>query len=242
MGPRAKQEKAYDRVASELRDRILSRLIEPGQQLPTENELIREFSVSRITVRRALEILEEEHLIHRRQGKGSFVSPNPIRRIPLLIDYARSVRTHAPKLRRELLVWKWTRPPEDIREQLKLRAQEQVFYCERVDILDGRPVAFDRAYISPSFARELSEEDLAAVDFNEMWEKKSGFKISTCTQIVDAVAADSSVADRLGLEVGAPVLQGTERYFTRSKRPTGIFVNFYHPDYISLVSQFNWGG
>jgi DNA-binding GntR family transcriptional regulator len=242
MGTRAKQEKAYDRVASELRDRILSRLIEPGQQLPTENELIREFSVSRITVRRALEILEEEHLIHRRQGKGSFVSPNPIRRIPLLIDYARSVRTHAPKLRRELLVWKWTRPPEDIREQLKLRAQEQVFYCERVDILDGRPVAFDRAYISPSFARELSEEDLAAVDFNEMWEKKSGFKISTCTQIVDAVAADSSVADRLGLEVGAPVLQGTERYFTRSKRPTGIFVNFYHPDYISLVSQFNWGG
>lgn len=235
------QEKAYDRVASELRERILSRRIGPGEQMPTESELIKEFDVSRITVRRALEILEEEHLIHRRQGKGSFVSPNPIRRIPLLIDYARSIRTHAPKLYRDLRVWKWTTAPEDIAAELGVKSGEQILYCERVDVLDDRPVAFDRAFISRSFAGELSPEDLSAIDFNDIWEKKSGFRILTCKQVVDAVTADTVVAETLGVEAGGPVLCGTEYYFTDNKRPTGIFINFYHPDYISLVSQFNWG-
>lgn len=235
------QEKAYDRVASELRDHILSRRISPGEQMPTESELIREFDVSRITVRRALEILEEEHLIHRRQGKGSFVSPNPIRRIPLLIDYARSVRTHAPNLYRDLRVWKWTIAPDDIAAELKVKSGEQILYCERVDVLDDRPVAFDRAFIPRSFAQELSTKDLSAIDFNDIWEKKSGFQILTCKQVVDATAADSSVAATLGLAVGAPVLRGTEHYYTHNKRSAGVFINFYHPDHISLISQFNWG-
>ncbi len=236
-----RQEKAYERVASELRDRILSRRIGPGEQMPTETELILEFEVSRITVRRALEILEEEHLIHRRQGKGSFVSPNPIRRIPLLIDYARSIHTHAPNLFRNLHVWKWISPPEEVSEQLKMKKEELAFYCERIDILDDTPVAFDQAYIPRSFAQNLKEDDLSAIDFNDVWEQKSDFSILTCTQIVDAVHADSSVAETLNMKPGAAVLQGTEIYFTHNRRPTGIFINFYHPDYISLVSRFNWG-
>jgi len=233
-------DKAYNRVASELRERILSRQIQPQEQLPTEHELSREFKVSRITVRRALDILAEEHLIHRRQGKGSFVSPNPVRRIPLLIDYARSVRAHAPQLHRELYAWRWTTPSEEAAEELNLSTDSPVLFCQRVDVLDGTPVAFDRAYIPRSFAEGLSQEDLAAVEFNDVWPVRSGFQIVSCTQVVDAVAADEETREILRIRNSSAVLKGTEIYYTLHNRPTGIFVNYYHPDYISLVSHFSW--
>jgi len=232
--------KAYSLVASKLRERILNRELQPQQQLPTEHELSTEYGVSRITIRKALEILEEEHLIYKKQGRGSFVSPNPFRRIPLLIDYARSVRTHAPQLRRRLATSRWIIPPEEIAEELKLDEEKQLFYCERQDVLKGKTVAFDRAYILSAFAEKLSAEDLSAVDFNSVWARRANFRILSCKQTVEAVAADETVAQTLGLPEGAPVLKGTEVYLTYQRRPTGVFVNYYHPAHISLVSNFSW--
>ncbi|MFP4266992.1 MAG: GntR family transcriptional regulator [Spirochaetaceae bacterium] len=234
------EKNAYEQVASVLRERILKKEILPRQQLPTEQDLGREFNVSRITIRRALDILEEEHLIHKKQGKGSFVSPNPIRRIPLLIDYARSVRVHAPNLYRNLRQWKWSPAPEWAAQKLHIRAGELILYCERVDILNEEAVAYDRAYIVSAFADKLGEEDLKRVDFNEVWPQRCGFVITSCTQTVDAVEADEAASGILSLPPGFPVLKGMEVYKTHYNRPTGLFDNFYHPAHISLVSNFNW--
>jgi DNA-binding GntR family transcriptional regulator len=63
----------YERIASALRDQILSGGIEPGERLPTQESLSETFGVSRIVARRALDILEAEGLIDRIQGGGSFV-------------------------------------------------------------------------------------------------------------------------------------------------------------------------
>ncbi|MEX0612941.1 MAG: GntR family transcriptional regulator, partial [Pirellulales bacterium] len=75
---------AYQYVADALRRQVLDGWLGPGQVLPPERELCKQFSASRITVRRALQILADEMLIERRQGIGTFVSPAPSRRIPLL--------------------------------------------------------------------------------------------------------------------------------------------------------------
>ncbi len=232
--------KAYSRVAAELRERILGRQLRPQQQLPTEAELSTEFTVSRITVRRALEILEEEHLIHKKQGKGSFVSPYPARRIPLLIDYTGSVRSHAPNLRRLLRLWKWSPCPDWAAVELQIEPGETIYYCERTDMLGETAVAFDRAYIVQAFADRLDEDELDRIDFNDYWQKRCAFEILSCKQMAEAVKADKICAEILGLRKNDPVLRGIELYTTHNKRPTGLFDNYYHPNYISLVSNFPW--
>lgn len=232
---------AYEKVASDLRERILGGELKAQEKLPTEEELSEEFRVSRITIRRALDILSEEHLIRKKHGKGSFVSPAPVRRIPLLIDYARSVRTHAPNIRRKLRLWKWSPAPEGVAEELEIEAGNLVYYCERVDILGSTHVAYDRAYIAPAFADNLREEDLERVDFNEIWQERCRFRIVTCKQIVEAASSDENTSRILETEPAAPVLEGIEIYFTTGGRPAGLFDNFYHPHYISLVSNFRWG-
>ena len=67
----------FKEVADSLSTRIRQRELPPGVALPSENELCRQFSISRFSVRKALDILEADGLIFRQPGIGSFVSENP---------------------------------------------------------------------------------------------------------------------------------------------------------------------
>lgn len=66
----------YLQVATVVRRRINSGKWDVGWQLPTIEELMQEFGVGRVTVRQALDIVEQEGLIHRQRGRGTFVSEN----------------------------------------------------------------------------------------------------------------------------------------------------------------------
>src|SRR3954452_13327165 len=105
---------AYQYVADTLRRRILGGQYGPGVRLPAERELCQQFAASRITIRRALLILADELLIQRRQGDGTFVSPAPSRKIPLLsTDFTGSIAAHAPDLDRALESHSWQKASVD---------------------------------------------------------------------------------------------------------------------------------
>ena len=69
----------YEEIAAYLRELVAER--EPGDRLPSESELCARFGVSRMTARHAVQQLEQEHLVHRRRGKGTFVSARPVPRL-----------------------------------------------------------------------------------------------------------------------------------------------------------------
>ena len=75
---------AYNQLAQSLRENIISGKWPGGHQIETERELCLRYRFSRITVRRAMHILEEENLIVRRQGLGTFVNVRPKRKIPIV--------------------------------------------------------------------------------------------------------------------------------------------------------------
>jgi GntR family transcriptional regulator len=68
----------YRQLADDLRDRIRHEEFTVGSPIPTEAQLSREYRASRITVRHALDLLEQEGLLHREQGRGSFVRARAI--------------------------------------------------------------------------------------------------------------------------------------------------------------------
>src|SRR5262245_24463161 len=76
---RANPTPLYEQIKLILREQITGGELVPGVQLPTENELCRQYNVSRITIVKALTDLQHEGLIRRIQGKGSIVNPLPIK-------------------------------------------------------------------------------------------------------------------------------------------------------------------
>ncbi len=230
---------SYRQVAAELRDRIASGRLGPGEKLPAERDLSATFKVSRVTVRRALRILEEERLLRRIQGSGAYVSSQPHRRIPLRIDYTGAMEEHAPKLSRQVLTFEWREAGNETANQLSVPLKRKLCYVERCDSLSGKAVAFDRAWIIPEFARKLKRDDCGQVAFIETWTKREKFSVTSCSQTVDAVAAGPELAKLFGLPPKSPLLQSTEIYYA-GKVPAGLFISFYNPEYISITARFSW--
>jgi GntR family transcriptional regulator len=231
--------KGFAAIAARLRERILAGRVPSGSQLSAERVLAGEYGVSRVTIRRALRLLEDERLVRRRHGSGTYVSPQPTRRIPVMIDYTGSMRAHAPKLTRTLLVRDWRRA-ETAAGDLGVDPDADVLYVERVDRIRGRPVAWDRGYIAAAFARNLTEALLARVDFIEAWSAAAGFAVHSCRQTVEAVRADARAVARLGLGRSDPVLKSTEVYRADPRRAAGLFESFYHPGRLCVQSHFHW--
>jgi GntR family transcriptional regulator len=230
----------YRHVAEKLRQGILAGRYPPGTRLPTERNLCTQFRVSRITIRQALSLLEDELLIRRRQGSGTYVRQNPTRRIPLMIDYTGSVRNHAPTLSREVLRSRAITVPAWVVEELRVSPGANIFHAERIDRLGPAAVAWDEVYIRRDYARALTREVLARLDFVEAWCDAQRFRPTVCRQRVDAVRAGRVDAARLGLRTGAPMLKAIDIYDAVRGQPVGLFVSHYHPAYISITSRFDY--
>ena len=233
----------YQKIASTLREEILEGKWEPGGLMPTEAKLGARFSVSRLTVRHAVAILEEEGLVVRRRGSGTYVSPYPSRRIPLSleVDYTGSMRNHAPSIRRKLLSRKRNCTAEDsLAWELRLPADDKMMlWFQRADSLGKQVVAVDTGYIPSRFADQLQVADLKRVDFLEVWSHKQNFTIHFCRQSIEATGCPEEWSEVLGLAVGSPVLMATEIFESESE-VLGKFSSLYHPSHICLSSTYFW--
>ena len=234
---------SYEKAAEKLRAKILKGILPPGARLPTERDLCGLLGISRITVRQALDLLEEEKLILRRQGSGTYVSERPIQVLPLGVDYAGSVRLHAPNLSRRLVSMKWTTPAA-LRwaEALLGKLEGRILSSERIDKSRTENLAWDHAAIPEAFADKLTRRELASMDFVERWKSLQKIKISEIHQQVSAVSADELDAARLGVTLGVPILQTIEAYHSPDKEVLGVFLSHYLPGRVELRSKFKWPG
>jgi GntR family transcriptional regulator len=233
---------AYRYVADTLRRQILSGRLAPGECLPPERELCERFGASRITIRRALQILAEEVLIERRQGLGTFVSPVPTRRIPLLnTDFSGSMASHAPDLERALEMHEWRQATADVADALQLPAGASVLFARRLDLLRGTPVAFDEISLPEPMADRLEENDLAQLRFLERWQTVQQIRLIHLSQRIEAVSTKRAHLKFLKAKPGAPLLKETDILFVANGTPCGYFVSYFRHDLFQLTSTVQLG-
>lgn len=136
-------------ISRSLERRILAREFTPGDKLPTEDALSREFMVNRHTVRRALSDLQDKGIVESTQGRGSYVrrpsAPMRLQRRPRFTDHVRE-RGRIPRTQTLKLLVK----PADTRvaAQLGIRAGEPMIYLERQRFIDDEPTALSQHHFS----------------------------------------------------------------------------------------------
>ncbi len=233
----SKSSTAYSQVADALRRRILSGKLQPGEMLPPERELCEQFASSRITIRRALQILAEDMLVVRRQGSGTYVSATPSRKIPLLnADFNGSLSLHAPDISRRLDCWEWRSADEQIATLLQVRPAARVLFARRFDLLDSNPVAYDEIHLLEQTADRLGPDDLADLSFLQRWQDVQQIRLGHLTQSMEAISADRATAHRLNEKTGKPVLKELDVMYLVTGAPCGVFFSYYRHDLFRLTS------
>jgi GntR family transcriptional regulator len=177
-----------------------------GDLLPGENDLARQFDVSRNTVREALDLLRSEGLLERIPGVGTVVTtPRLTPRIDSLVGLAETLSGHAA-VRNVVLTAEVGPADERVMQHLDLSPGADVLRVERLRLADDAPFALDVAHVVPDLGEGLLARDLGRRDLLDLLEE-GGTPLAGATVTLEAESADDHVADALGTTLGAPLLR-----------------------------------
>jgi GntR family transcriptional regulator len=207
----------YVHVKHALLREIAAGRLRPGDQVPTEDELMRAHDVSRATVRQALGLLREQGLIERYPRRGTFVTePRP--HSAWVASSIEDVVLIGAETVPEQLDWRAVRAP-DAAARLGLGARDPVYRLRSVRCHRGTPVYFVQAYVPFEIGQQLRREDLMPRILMEVIEQKLGMRIANGIEEISAAVADRGLATRLRIPLGAPLLVVSLLYFTVGGRP-----------------------
>jgi GntR family transcriptional regulator len=170
----------------------------PGAPLPSEAELCERFSVSRMTVRQALQELTNDGLVERRRGQGTFVAHRPVHRRPgVFLSFTEEMNRRGVQATSRLLAAGMDDPRQPEVEDLRLAPGSQVVRVVRVRLADGVPVALEDAALVPELGGVL-EEDLGGGSLHSALERR-GVVATRATGTITARLARASETELLDL-------------------------------------------
>jgi GntR family transcriptional regulator len=198
----------YSQVRERLRERIVDGTYEPEARLPAESQISAIFSVSRITVRQALADLEQEGLIVKVPGKGTFVAhPKPSQDLAQLEGFGEAMSRRGHTVLNRVVGHANVPATEHVAAQLRLKAGETVAEIQRVRYVDNEPVSFEVTYVPPHIGDRLRKENLAERDIFLILETDYGLPLSHADIHIDAVNANADLAAALALDAGTALLR-----------------------------------
>jgi GntR family transcriptional regulator len=189
----------YQEIAEGLRERV--RRASAGSVLPSEAEMSHEFGASRVTVRRALELLRDEGLIAARQGFGWFVATEPLQQSLRSLGTIEDQVEGVGKLsERKVEEFAFEPAPALV---ARILGVDQVLRVKRVNLADGEPFAVVTVWCPAELGAGLSRREVERRPFYELLD----VDLHGASQTIGADAATSPDAALLGVPVGAPLLR-----------------------------------
>ena len=196
----------------------------PGELIPSEIELAARFQVSQGTVRKAVDELAAEHLVVRRQGKGTFVATHHEARAQY--RFLRVVPDEGEPLPAvsRFLECRRTRATADIARLLDLRTGDPLVYLRRVLTFDGTPIVLDDIWLPGETFKGLTAERLAEYKgpLYGLFETEFGTRMIRAEERIRAVAAEADVARLLQIAPGDPLLLVERVSYTYGERPVEV--------------------
>jgi len=221
----------YYQVYSLVREWIYEGLYAPGAKLPSEAELCRSFGVSRITARKAVELLVRENLVVSLQGKGTFVVED-LADAHTLGDMDQLIRK-VERLGRQSEIRDATieeMPGSDATcRDLALKRGAPVYRASRVRHFDGEPIGAIVTFVPVDLGITFSLDEISSDPILTLLEAK-GLKISGADQLVGATLADTRIASVLKINIGAPIVRIRMVVFDVANRPVERMISYYRAD------------
>lgn len=198
----------YEHVATELRRRIRRSVYRPQTPIPSEAELVREFGVSAITVRRAIRDLAVEGLVFGRQGLGVFVADG--RRIVRSLHTASTtsigdeIRRAGREPRIKELSWTTVGAGEEVADRLTVETGTLLHRHEKMILADGEPVTQEVIYLDRVLGRSLRPHLADQFVFAAL--AASGVAVDHIDFRLEGSAMSEEHAALFGLPIGFPLI------------------------------------
>jgi GntR family transcriptional regulator len=232
----------YRAVKRALLGAVEAGTFEPGAALPSETELARAFGVSIGTLRKAVDELGAEHIVVRRQGRGTFVATHNEGRFLFQffhIERSDGLREH-PHV--DLVSFERSRADEVAAAALQMPVGDPVIEIGNRLRLQGRAVVHDRIVLRASLFKGLTERRLGdrSGTIYQMYQSAFGITVVRAIERAAAGAAPAETSRLLGLAPGVPVMHVHRTALTFGDRPVEYrhsIVDTTHHVYVNLLAR-----
>jgi GntR family transcriptional regulator len=234
----------YHQILRVLRARLASGEYAVGAQLPTDNDLIREFGVGRHTVRAAVEQLVSDGLVERRPGRGTFAMQQSIRRDEWTIASFEDLIDRSFQGKFEILSAGFVpvRTSPGVATLFGLASTDSLFRVRALRSSPEGPFAYSTIRFPPTVGHALRPHIDEAVPLILQVERYCGIPAFEARQVASAVAADRDAVRILGVRRGEPLLVLERTYLSRDGTPLEHTRIAYRCDRYQQVVRFRRRG
>lgn len=220
----------YQQIRDILIKRIQDHIWEAGDLIPTEQELIKEFDVSRTTIRQAITSLVQDGLLEKKQGRGTVVkSQKLIGTLGRLTGFAEEVmekgyRPHSSLLRAEFR--------DDLfveKSKLNLPEDSKILIIERIRFADNEPIAIERTCWPEHIGKILNQYDLNNAKYYQILEEQRIY-LKNAKETISAINSTLYESDLLGISPGQALLEMTRLSYGLDDKPLEYTKTKYRSD------------
>lgn len=228
----------YVQIAEALTEQIEAGSLPPGTRLPSERELSREFGVNRMTLRQALDMLEYQGLLVRRQGDGTYVAQPRIERAAgQFVPFSKVMRQRGYMPSAQVVMLERRRAEVVVAKQLQIPVGASVYYSHRLRFLNQEPVMLEKFFLPLARFPDLERFDLQTRSLYEVMETEYGITVSRAQQSLEPVTATEYEAKLLGIKPYAPLMLERRLTFATMGQPVELSKDLYRGDRFRFVTN-----
>ena len=196
----------YRVILEELENNILSGKYNEVKKLPTEEDLMNQYQVSRTTIRKAISVLVNRGYVYQIQGSGIFLRESALKGY-LSLESLKGLTRDYPnkKIVSKVIELKLMQANETIASEMKCDVNTPVYFLKRIRFVDGSPLTVEHTYFNkkviPYMSEEIAQKSIYSYIIDDL-----GYHIGFADKVIYADKLDSENASYFKLEEGEPAL------------------------------------
>lgn len=218
----------YLQICELIREKIDSGEIVIGSRIWSESDIMEKFNVSRNTARKAIETLQNEGIVFRIQGKGSFVSqPKVDYGLQSLMSFSEEINEKKLNPTSKVICFTREHPEPFHATNLKIPEDQWVFKLERIRFADQYPIAYQITFIPENLCPGLLDYDFTDKSLYDVFEKQYNHVLSWQKTVIKPVVADNYIAEIFKVSPRTPLLYTESITYLAGGTPVESNKNIY---------------
>ncbi|BCJ49467.1 GntR family transcriptional regulator [Actinoplanes sp. NBRC 14428] len=206
-------------IADDLTAKIRAGELAPGSMLPPQKELSSRYGVTLVTLRQALQRLEDEGLVSQEPGRGTFVaSPRLMYRLDSLRGLAEDLKAQGQAVTTHIVGQDMRRPPAWVAAHLEVPATRRVLRLERLRLLSGRPAVHQLSWAPDRVGLRLADLDYSGASLYAVF-AAHGVVVHRASEVLRPALLDEDIAALMHQEAGLPVFVSDRVTYGLDNRP-----------------------
>lgn len=229
----------YYQLKEILENRLKSGEFQPGDQFPTDDELCAEYSLSRGTVRRAVDLLVDEGRLRREQGRGTFITAPKLSPVYFrLAGFDEDMRQRGREPSTRLLRLRSFPANEEIAARLNLNKEEMVIEIARLRLADGIPMAYETRHLAYRLCPQILEDDLEQNSVHSLLIDKYNIPLMRASHSIEARVLSEVETKLLQVKPGSAGFVVDRITYTSDNQPVTWYRTIYRGDEYRFTAEF----